>query len=214
MSSSSVLALARSRACTHASCPPAAARIKAYEHDGEVAVARSIHERGGTNAGSQVDTRASLQQHPHHLQLAVGSGGVQKGEGCGLTVNSFTRAERVDRPSLAQPLDHLLQLASPGRLEDLDGQRGGSAHRGLASVRWGGRRGCGRLWQRCVLSDERRHGCVACVLGPPQGGVAVAVEQLGVRLTLQQGLHARLVPFSSGRHQGGAAADVLPVGVG
>eukprot|EP00964_Phaeocystis_antarctica_P102920 scaffold68228_cov68-Phaeocystis_antarctica.AAC.3 len=89
-------------------------------------------------------------------------------------------AERVDRPSLAQPAGHLPQLASPGRLVDLNGQRGGRAHCGLASVRRGGRRGGGRLWRRYVLPGELRSGRLALDLGPLRCGAAVlAVNQLG-----------------------------------
>eukprot|EP00964_Phaeocystis_antarctica_P110436 scaffold74795_cov63-Phaeocystis_antarctica.AAC.2 len=76
--------------------------------DREVAVARSIYERGGTKVGLQVDICSSLQQLPHHLQVAVACGGVQQGEVRAPTVTSCTRAECVDRPSLAQPLDQLL----------------------------------------------------------------------------------------------------------
>jgi hypothetical protein len=102
--------------------------------DGKVAVARSSHERGAAVAAWQVDARASLQQLPHRLQAVVGCGGVQQGCSCGPAVSSSTRAERVDRPSFGQPLDHLPQLASPRQLVDLGGQRGGRAHCGLASV--------------------------------------------------------------------------------
>ena len=49
-------------------------------------------------------------------------GGVQQGFGCGPNVLSFGRAERVDPPSLAQPLDHLLQLAPLRRQVDLFGK--------------------------------------------------------------------------------------------
>ena len=41
------------------------------EQDGGVAEVRSIHERGAAEAAWQADTRAPLQQLPHHLQLAV-----------------------------------------------------------------------------------------------------------------------------------------------
>ena len=44
--------------------------------------------------------------------------------------------------------------------------------------------------------------------------MAVTVNQFGVGLGSQQGLHARLVPLVSGRHQAGAAVDVLRVRVG
>eukprot|EP00964_Phaeocystis_antarctica_P091884 scaffold58983_cov66-Phaeocystis_antarctica.AAC.1 len=123
--------------------------LQQSEHDGEVAVARCIHERGSAEATLQVDTRASLQQLPHHLQLAVGCSDVKQADGCGLTVTCWNRAERVGPPSLAQPLDHLLQLASRHQLVNLEGQRGGRARRGLVSVRWGSRRGGGRLRRRC-----------------------------------------------------------------
>eukprot|EP00964_Phaeocystis_antarctica_P019301 scaffold10665_cov67-Phaeocystis_antarctica.AAC.4 len=190
--------------------------LQEEEHGGEVAAVRSSHERGEAEAGLQVDARASLQQLPYHLQLAVARGGVQQGCGCGLAIFSWSRAERVDRPSLAQPVGHLLQLASPGRVVDLEMQRGGRrAHRGLAIVRWGGRRGGGRLrWRRCVLPDEPRGGRLALGSGVMQGGVAVAVEQLGVGLGSQQRLHARLLPLLSGHHQGGEAVAGLQVGVG
>ena len=41
--------------------------LQQNEHDGEVAVVRRAHERGAAQPGLQVDARASLQQHPHHL---------------------------------------------------------------------------------------------------------------------------------------------------
>eukprot|EP00964_Phaeocystis_antarctica_P138324 scaffold103006_cov66-Phaeocystis_antarctica.AAC.7 len=135
LSTNSVSTLARSRACAHASCPWVGRVLQEDEHDGEVAVLCSSRERGEAVAGLQVDARALLQQLLRDLQLADGSSCVQQGYGSGLTVVSWSRADRVDRPSLAQPLDHLLQLALLGRLEDLEGQRGGRVHRGLASVR-------------------------------------------------------------------------------
>eukprot|EP00964_Phaeocystis_antarctica_P134526 scaffold98808_cov69-Phaeocystis_antarctica.AAC.14 len=184
------------------------------EHGGEVALARCIHERGEAVAAWQVDARASLQQLPHHLQLAVDYGGVQQAVGCGgLTNYIWKRAKRVDQSSLANPLGHLLQLASRGRVVELEGQRGGSAHRGLTSIRWGGRRGGGRLRWRCELPDEIRDGRVALGFGLLQDGVAVFVEQLGVGLGSQQGLHARLVPCANRPHQDGDADIVLQVGV-
>eukprot|EP00964_Phaeocystis_antarctica_P010163 scaffold5570_cov69-Phaeocystis_antarctica.AAC.2 len=122
-----------------------------------------------------------------------------------MSVFRWSSAERVDQPSLAQPLGHLLQLASLGRRVNLEGQRGGRAHCGLTSVRRGGRRGSGRLWRRGKLPDELRGGRVALVLGVLQGGVAGAVEQLGVGLGSQQRLHARLLPFGSSIYQGGMA---------
>ena len=70
----------------------------------------------------QVDARATLQQLSHHLQLAVGCGGAQQGCGYGLTVSTYSRAVRVDQPPLAQPLDHLLQLAPLRRPVDLFGK--------------------------------------------------------------------------------------------
>ena len=79
--------------------------------NGEVATTSSIHERGGTKLGLQVDARTTLQQLPHHLQLVAGCGAMQQGYGCGPTATSRNRADRVDRPFLSQPLDHLLQLA-------------------------------------------------------------------------------------------------------
>ena len=60
-----------------------------------------------------------------------------------------------------------------------EGQRGGRAHRGLASVRWGGRRVVGRLRRRCMLPDEACGGIVPLGLSPLQGGVAAVIEQLG-----------------------------------
>eukprot|EP00964_Phaeocystis_antarctica_P044829 scaffold25775_cov70-Phaeocystis_antarctica.AAC.1 len=139
---------------------------------------RSIHERGAAEAVWQVDARATLQQHPHDLQVAVSCGGVQQSCTYGVTVVSWNRAARVDRPSLAQPLGHLLQLASLGRLVDLEGQRGGRTHRGLVRVRWGGRRGGGRLRRRCVLPDELNGGSVALSLGVLPGGMAAFGAQL------------------------------------
>jgi hypothetical protein len=157
--------------------------------DGEAADARSSHERGVTEAGWQVDARASLQQLPHHLQVVVGCGGMQQAYGCGPAVCSSNRAERVNPHPLAQPLDHRPQLASLSRLEDLEGQRGSRAHCGLASVRWGGRHGGGRLRRRCVPPDELCDGGVALGLSLQgcggfaalglavlQGGAAVSVR--------------------------------------
>ena len=66
-----------------------------------------------------------------------------------------------------------------------------------------------------MLLDELRGECVALRLGPLQGGEAVVIEQLGVGLGSQQGLHACLLPVASGVHQGGAAVDAgLQVNVG
>eukprot|EP00964_Phaeocystis_antarctica_P098286 scaffold64326_cov59-Phaeocystis_antarctica.AAC.7 len=168
--SSSVSALARSSACTHASCPPVGRVLQQDMHDGEVAVAHGTHERTGTEGGLQVDARASLQQLLHHLQLSVGYGGVQQGNGTGCMIGSHgshccKRAQRVDLTSLVQPLDHLLQLASPGCREYFFGQRGKRAPRGLASVRWGG-----KLRWRCMLPKELRDGRLAVGLGPLQCG--------------------------------------------
>ena len=145
----------------------------------------------------------------------MGGGGEQQGYSCGLAVRGCSRAEGVDCPSLAQPLDHLLQLAATSGLGNLDGQRDRIGHEHwLASVRRGGRRGGGRLRWRCVLPDELRDGRVELHLSPLQGGVTVLVDQLSVGLGTQQRLHARLVPSVSGHHQGGGALDVLLVGVG
>ena len=55
--------------------------LQEHEHDGEVAVARCVHERGEAEADLQVDARAPLQQLPHHRQVVVECGSVQ--EGCG-----------------------------------------------------------------------------------------------------------------------------------
>ena len=66
------------------------------------------------------------------------------------------------------------------------------------------------LRRRGVLPDELCDGRVAVALGQLQGGAAVLdVDQLGVGLGSQQGLHARLVPFGSSCHQGGEAVGVL-----
>eukprot|EP00964_Phaeocystis_antarctica_P070873 scaffold43183_cov59-Phaeocystis_antarctica.AAC.2 len=81
---------------------------------------------------------------------------------------------------LAQPLDHLLQLASVRRPVDIAGQGGRRAHRGLASARTGGDRGKERRW--CVLPDGLRAGGLTPGLGMPQGGISVEVEQLGAGL--------------------------------
>ena len=89
---------------------------------GEVAAVRSIRKRGPAEAAWQVDARAPLQQLLHQRQMAVDCGGEQQGVGCGLTVASSSRAERVDQPALAQPLDHLLQLALCRRMLDLFGK--------------------------------------------------------------------------------------------
>ena len=184
------------------------------EQDGGVTSIRSLHERGEAEAAWQVDARALLQQLPHHLQLIPTRGGMQHGFGCGPTVISCSRAERVDQPSLAHPLDHLLQLTSLRRAVDLDGKRDGRAQRGLASVRWGSRRGGGsRLMRRCVLPDEHRGGHVALDLGMLQGSDAVVADQLGVGPGMQQRLHARLFPSVSGRDQGGEAIADLQVKV-
>eukprot|EP00964_Phaeocystis_antarctica_P019346 scaffold10687_cov53-Phaeocystis_antarctica.AAC.4 len=98
--------------------------LQQEEHDGQVAVGHSIHERGAAVAGWQVNARASLQQLPHDLQVA-------EGEGPAINCGS---EELVDQPSLAQPLDHLLQLASQRCAYDLNGNRVGRAHRCSASL--------------------------------------------------------------------------------
>eukprot|EP00964_Phaeocystis_antarctica_P007906 scaffold4254_cov60-Phaeocystis_antarctica.AAC.2 len=63
------------------------------EQDVEVAVARSIIERGDAKAGLQVDGSPSLQQHSHHLQVVVACGGVQQGGCCRPTVFSSEAGE-------------------------------------------------------------------------------------------------------------------------
>ena len=59
------------------------------------------------------------------------------------------------------------------------------------------------LWRRGVLPEELRDRRVAFSLGVLQGSVAVFVEQLGVGLCSQQGLQARLVPFTTAAYIGG-----------
>eukprot|EP00964_Phaeocystis_antarctica_P157694 scaffold128002_cov57-Phaeocystis_antarctica.AAC.1 len=74
------------------------------------------HERGGGGAevGKQVNARsASLQQLPHHLQVAEGCGGMQQAKDYGPAVNSC-RTKRVHQPSPVQPSGHRLQLTPPG----------------------------------------------------------------------------------------------------
>eukprot|EP00964_Phaeocystis_antarctica_P019345 scaffold10687_cov53-Phaeocystis_antarctica.AAC.3 len=70
-----------------------------------------------------------------------------------------------------------------------------------------------RLHRLHVLPDELRDSRLAVEFGPLQGGLTVLVEQLGVGLGAQQGLHARLFPSGSGHHQGGGVVDVLQVRV-
>eukprot|EP00964_Phaeocystis_antarctica_P038557 scaffold22058_cov73-Phaeocystis_antarctica.AAC.2 len=98
---------------------------------------------------------------------------------------------------LVQPLDHLLQLASPSRIEETRRQRGGRAPHGLASVRWGGRRGGGRLRRRCVLPEELCCGRLALDLGPLQS--CALVQLVGVGPDQQQSVHAPQHPGSSSR---------------
>eukprot|EP00964_Phaeocystis_antarctica_P010844 scaffold5965_cov69-Phaeocystis_antarctica.AAC.3 len=68
--------------------------------------------------------------------------------------------------------------------------------------------------EACVLPDECCDSRVAFSLGPLQGGAATFVEQLGVGLGSQQGLHACLLPCSRSHHQGGVAVAGLQVRVG
>eukprot|EP00964_Phaeocystis_antarctica_P110435 scaffold74795_cov63-Phaeocystis_antarctica.AAC.1 len=77
-------------------------------------------------------------------------------------------------------------------MEDLGRQLGGRAHRDRGLAR-------GRMRRCCVLPDELRGGRLARGLGPPQGGAAVPVAQLGACLTLQQHLYARLLPSGSSK---------------
>eukprot|EP00964_Phaeocystis_antarctica_P026040 scaffold14647_cov60-Phaeocystis_antarctica.AAC.4 len=110
----------------------ARASLQQLPHDVQIAGGRSSHERGASDAGSQVDARASIQQHLQHLQLFARHGDVHQAEGLHdarltavrrlgvfwpLEAFSWRRTPHcVDRPSPVQPLDHLLQLASPSRL--------------------------------------------------------------------------------------------------
>eukprot|EP00964_Phaeocystis_antarctica_P052907 scaffold31003_cov66-Phaeocystis_antarctica.AAC.4 len=111
-----------------------------------------------------------------------------------LTISRWPwRAAACSRPKVA--------LASPRRVVDLDGQRGGRrAHHGLGSVRWGSRRGVGRLWRCCVLPKELCCGRLALGLGPLQSGALVYVDQLvGVGPDQQQSVHVpqHLAPTAS-----------------
>ena len=82
-----------------------------------------VHEEDEARGGAPVEELAlQCPAEYHQLQVAVDCGGVQQGCGCGTTVLSCNRAERVGQPSLAQPLDHLLQLAPHRRLVDLIGK--------------------------------------------------------------------------------------------
>ena len=60
-------------------------QVQQKDNDFGVTVERSTHERGATVAVRQADARASPPQLPHHIQVAVGCGGVQQAEGCGST---------------------------------------------------------------------------------------------------------------------------------
>mmetsp|Transcript_6470 Transcript_6470/g.15990 ORF Transcript_6470/g.15990 Transcript_6470/m.15990 type:complete len:200 (-) Transcript_6470:285-884(-) len=131
--------------------------LQEEEHCGDVAVARSLHERGAASArervGLQIDARASLQQPLHHLQMAGGCAGMQQSYFYGLTFRGWMGAERVDRPSLAQPLEHREQIARCGGPEDLIGKRGGRGLRCLAIEGWGVRM---QRWQRCPFGYIKR----------------------------------------------------------
>ena len=151
-SSSSVLALARSSACTHASCPWPAASIRAVppsmscrsglaeccsrtEHDGEVAVVRSSHERGDAEAvcrstlAPRFSSSLTISRWP--LAAAACSRVVVVGRPPALVVEQCASTS----PSLAQPLDHLLQLTPLCRAMNFDGKRGESVHR-LLGFAW------------------------------------------------------------------------------
>ena len=74
-----------------------------------------------------------------------------------------------------------------------------------------------------MLPEPPCSGCVALGHGrvrvysskdPMQCGAAALVKQLDVSLGSQQRLDASLLPFTSGRHQGGHAFDVLQVRIG
>jgi len=86
--------------------------LQQEEHDGVMAEACGSHERTKAEPGLQVNARASLQQLPHNLQVASHCGDVQHACRRDLAASSRNRAHRVDRPTLVQPLDHLVQLAS------------------------------------------------------------------------------------------------------
>ena len=77
-------------------------------------------------------------------------------------------------------------------------------HHGLASGRWGGRRGGGRLRRHCVLPDELRGGRLALDLSSLRCGATADIDQLGGGPDEEQGVHAsqhpaqtRVAPFAS-----------------
>eukprot|EP00964_Phaeocystis_antarctica_P002591 scaffold1357_cov36-Phaeocystis_antarctica.AAC.1 len=113
------------------------------------------------------------------------------------------RAAAASRSSLAF-------CVVPLQLDFLE-RRGGRAHRGLASLQCGGRRGRGRLWRRCVLPDKLRGGRMALEISQQQGRATLLGAQLGVGLGSQQGLRARLLPPVSGPYQGSVAFAGLQV---
>eukprot|EP00964_Phaeocystis_antarctica_P055097 scaffold32394_cov59-Phaeocystis_antarctica.AAC.1 len=96
--------------------------------------------------------------------------------------------------------------------------------------RWGRRCRSARCWPPAMrvrlkatvaiapsITQSTTHGCggrVALLFGPPQGGVALSIEQLGVGLGSQQRLHAWHLPSASGLHEGGDTAPGLQVRVG
>ena len=81
------------------------------EQDGTVSIASSIHQRGCTiSAVGQIDAGASLEQLLGDLQLGS-TGSSVKHPYVRADAVVLIRDERVDMPALAQPLDHLRQLA-------------------------------------------------------------------------------------------------------
>eukprot|EP00964_Phaeocystis_antarctica_P022397 scaffold12431_cov58-Phaeocystis_antarctica.AAC.4 len=178
LSSSSVLALARSRASTHASFPPAAAIITAVASSMFCWSGLGLHARslpllsGRHQGGSAVDVlqvgvgrvlqerRGRMERWPWSAACTsavrprlLGRSMLAPRFSSSLTIcrwlltaaacsrvevvgrpSSVRSADRVGLPSLAQPLDHLLQLAPLRRPVDLFGKWGGRAHRCSASL--------------------------------------------------------------------------------
>eukprot|EP00964_Phaeocystis_antarctica_P088871 scaffold56574_cov57-Phaeocystis_antarctica.AAC.1 len=140
--------------------------LQEEEQGGEVAVDRSIHERGVAEAAWQVDARASLQQLPHHLHVVVSCGSVQQGEAQTASAS----------PSLHS---HLTTIWSSPRCADLRISRGS---------------GAGELTPGSPASSGAAGGAAAGCGGASCCRMSSAMA-LGVGLGSQQGLRARLVPL-------------------
>eukprot|EP00964_Phaeocystis_antarctica_P045402 scaffold26128_cov71-Phaeocystis_antarctica.AAC.2 len=231
-SSSSVLALARSRACTHASGPkPAAiiravrpfssrpsvfalARSRACTHASCPAVAASIRAVEPTlecRSGSAECCRRRFRVESWPRYAASMSAVVPVSLGKSTLAPRFSSSLTISRWPLAAAVCNrdavVTRPSAVGTGQSASTLALPSRLVDLVGQRSGRPRALREL-ASVVLPDELRDGRVALQLSMLQGGVAASVEQLGVGLGSQQHLHDYRLPSVSSQHQGGAAEDV------